>query len=323
MQLPTIREATESLMNELERGNYSSRILHVNKQVNSETNAYIQNCITNARKECEKRSPTNTDNKKRDSHNMVKFDVVSSRIIDKDVDRKHVAYTIVVTNDSNEPDRNPCVIERRYTDFLELYSQLRHTFPNHFSSFIFPRKLFIGNFSPDSITTRRLAFESLLNLIVKQQVLKESSYFISFLQNRELLEAKEWIQSSRFDQAIPLVENSFRLLNKLHTDRHPAVLSCLCLLVACCDAYNHNCATSFAELALHRYEAVSDVDLLQFYVPLLNLCLQRYEDTARERAYVEERLASMKRRGINVAGHPTLLNIVMTGMFGSTSTSLQ
>ncbi|XP_022185631.1 sorting nexin-20 [Nilaparvata lugens] len=310
---PILAEANGSFKEPLAIIRENSCLKGDNKQMNSEINTYIQNWISNARKEYEKRLPSH---RSRDSRNLVKFEVVSGRILDVDVDRKHVAYTIVVTNDSKELDRNPNVIERRYTDFLDLYSKLRHTFPHHFTSFNFPKKLFIRNFAPESITTRRLAFEELLNLIDQQQALKESGHFISFLQNRELLEAKVWIESNRFDQAIPLVENTFRLLNKVHTDRHPAVLSCLCLLVACCDAYNYYCATYFAELALHRYEAVSDADLLQFYVPLLYVCLQRYQDSA-AKVYVEERLISMKRRGINVAGHPSLLDIVMTAIFGS------
>ena len=83
-------------------------------------------------------------------------------------------------------------------------------------------------------------------------------------------------------QAAPLLENAFRLLNKLYTDRHPFVIIALCRLVACCAADTTEIrvggrAEKFAELALRRFEAVSDTDLLQFYVPLLQLCVHLWE----------------------------------------------
>lgn len=73
-----------------------------------------------------------------------------------------------------------------------------------------------------------------------------------------------WLLNSSFSfQAKPVVENSFWLLSKFWTDRTPVVLRCLCLLVAIMAKTRDPNSLSLSTLALHRYQAVSDVDLLK------------------------------------------------------------
>lgn len=105
------------------------------------------------------------------------------------------------------------------------------------------------------------------------------------------------------------MEGSFRLLNKLLTDRHPRVLQTLCLLVATQEAAGSKDTVKFAQIAVRRYEAVSDTELLRYYVPLLQLCLRVF-DPSSDRDALEKRLECMKRRGIKVDGCPSLLEIV-------------
>lgn len=117
-------------------------------------------------------------------------------------------------------------------------------------------------------------------------------------------------------QAAPLLENAFRLLNKLHTDRHPLVITALCRLVACCAADAHeSCvggrAEKFAELALRRFEAVSDADLLKYYVPLLQLCVHLWWSLGKDKQPLVSRLEDLKMRGIRVDGLPSLLDAML------------
>ncbi|XP_075212239.1 sorting nexin-20-like [Lycorma delicatula] len=282
------------------------------RSTSSETSAYIQSWITTAKNDPERKL------RRSDSEGtpMLIFEIVSTRTVDNPNDKKHVAYTVMVRKEGIEVDPYPSIIERRYTEFLTLYLCLRQSFPSAFTAFNFPKKLLTGNFAPESISARSVGFEALLS-IAAQHTIRDSLHVTSFMQNRELIEAKSWIQSERYDQAIPLVENTFRLLNKLYTDRHPAVLRTLCLLVGCCDADNHSGAVTFADLALHRYEAVSDTDLLRYYVPLLKLCIKLYWNVDKEKTLLEDRVADLKRRGIKVDGVPTLLEAVMRDTFGS------
>jgi len=218
----------------------------------------------------------------------------------------------MVRKDGIQPDPNPAVIERRYSDFLELYESLRREFPSLMTRITFPKKVLLGNFTPSVISERTAGFEALLEHVIREEKLRESPYLASFLHGREQREARQWIEAQRYDQAIPLLENSFRLLNKVHTDRHPAVMLTLCRLVACCSADPMTTsAEHFADLALRRYEAVSDADLLQFYVPLLQLCVRLWWSLGRDKRPLEARLEDLKRRGIKVDGCPTLLDALM------------
>ncbi|PNF29731.1 hypothetical protein B7P43_G11196 [Cryptotermes secundus] len=243
---------------------------------------------------------------------VLKFEVVSARTVDHNSEKKHVAYTIMVRKDAIQPDPNPAVIERRYSDFLELYESLRREFPSLMTSVTFPKKVLLGNFAPGVISERSAGFEALLEHIITEDRLRESSCLLSFLQGREQREARQWMEAQRYDQAIPLLENSFRLLNKLHTDRHPSVMLALCRLVACCSTDPvTTSAERFADLALRRYEAVSDADLLQFYVPLLQLCVRLWWSLGRDKRPLEARLEDLKRRGIKVDGCRTLFDALM------------
>lgn len=53
-----------------------------------------------------------------------------------------------------------------------------------------------------------------------------------------------------------------------------------------------------------RYEAVSDSDLLQYYIPLLKLCIELYMNANKDRTHLEQRLANFKLRGMKVDGLP-------------------
>ena len=75
------------------------------------------------------------------------------------------------------------------------------------------------------------------------------------------------------------------LLNfQVYTDRSRVVIVTLCRVVACGVVESPNGGTEedpslagpierFAKLALHRFDAVSDTDLLSLYAPLLKACV--------------------------------------------------
>lgn len=73
----------------------------------------------------------------------------------------------------------------------------------------------MGNFEPNLISNRCAAFESLLDLIANESRLRDSPAAISFFQDIELSEARRLINENKFDQALSVLETSFRLLNKV------------------------------------------------------------------------------------------------------------
>lgn len=227
--------------------------------------------------------------------------------------KKFVVYDLNVRLDSTKcTDSNPVTIERRYTDFLNLYETLRREHGPLLNGVIFPKKAFMGNFSSDLIAERSAGFEAFLDHIVSSSVLRESPHFLNFLQGMELTRACQLLDERRNEQAVPILEDCFRLLNKIYLDRSRAVLLLLCRLVAACTTcpVPHPSAEKWAELALHRYESVSDAELLSLYIPLLQTCTHLWWQRGRDNQFLEDRLKSISSKGINVKGGKTLAQAI-------------
>lgn len=73
----------------------------------------------------------------------------------------------------------------------------------------------VGNFDSALITARCDAFVSLLDLVANESRLRENPTTISFFQDPELLEARTLLSEGKFDQALAVLEMSFKLLNKV------------------------------------------------------------------------------------------------------------
>ncbi|XP_038209480.1 sorting nexin-21 isoform X1 [Zerene cesonia] len=248
---------------------------------------------------------------------MLKFEIVSSRTVEGvDNEKKFVAYMLQARQDSTEEriyDPDPANVERRYTHFLDLYNGLKKEFPDLMSNVSFPRKIVVGNFDPSLITTRCEAFELLLNLIASESRLRDSPPAIAFFQDVELKLAKQLISEEKYDQALSVLETSFRLLNKVYTDRSRVVLSVLCRIVACAGSSGGALAgpvERWAQLALRRYEAVSDSELLLIYVPLLHTCISIWETLGRDKTKLVEELNNLRRRGMKVDSVPSLMEAI-------------
>ncbi|CAH1369453.1 unnamed protein product [Tenebrio molitor] len=245
------------------------------------------------------------------------FEIVSARICDEGEEKKHVIYTLQVRHISGSDDLSPSVIERRYTHFLNLYNALKKEHPNLLVNIVFPKKVILGNFDNELISTRSTGFESLLKHISTESKLRSSKALVDFLQSVELEKARRFLEKSEFSNALPLLENNFKLLNKVFTDRSPAVLIALCRLLGCCMSIP-NCLHSekWAHLALHRYDGVSDSDLLELYVPLLTACVKIGWQTD----IIQQKLRDLERQGVKINKQCSLLdevNIVEEKIFGS------
>lgn len=136
--------------------------------------------------------------------------------------KKYVVYDLSVRQDmSSTSDPHPATIERRYTNFLELHRALRKDFGQFMDTSgtamapPFPKKVLMGNFSRELIAERSAAFEALLDHIVATTPLRESVHFLQFLQGIELKRACQLLDERRNEQAVPILENCFRLLNKV------------------------------------------------------------------------------------------------------------
>uniref|UniRef100_A0A182PDE0 PX domain-containing protein n=1 Tax=Anopheles epiroticus TaxID=199890 RepID=A0A182PDE0_9DIPT len=248
------------------------------------------------------------------------FEIPLARILpngtaaDTSSGKKYVLYEVNVRKDGPGPDPYPTIIERRYTHFLKLYDGLRKDHPALLQQLpvSFPKKVLMGNFTAELIGERSSAFECFLDHIVTVPSLRDSPHMLEFLQGDELRNACQLLDERRNELAVPLLENCFRLLNKIFLDKSKCVLLLLCRLVAACTTspIPHPSAEQWAELALRRYEHVCDTELLVLYIPLLQTCLHLWWQRGRDRTLLEERLNEMGKKGIKVKGGPTLAQAI-------------
>lgn len=223
--------------------------------------------------------------------------------------KKYVVYDLTCRQDTKTTaDANPTTIERRYTDFLKLYDGLKKEFPQQIANVAFPKKKILGNFNSELISERALAFENFLDYIISVSALRDSAQFLAFLQDDELDKACRLLDERRNEVAVPILENIFQLINKIFLDKSKPVLLLLCRLVAGCTTspIPHPSSEKWADVALRRFDHVSDVDLLVLFIPLLNTCSYLFWQKGRDAQHINDRLEEMRMRGIKIKDTLTL-----------------
>ncbi|XP_018794329.1 PREDICTED: sorting nexin-20 isoform X2 [Bactrocera latifrons] len=251
-----------------------------------------------------------------DGSTILRFEIQLARIMPPDGEdlkvKRYVIYELSVRQDSSIIDPQPATIQRRYTDFRNLYNILKKEFPNKMSTLYFPNKVLVGNFSADLIAERSAAFETFLTHVTSCSTLRDTPAFLHFLQDNELSKACQLLDERRNEMAIPLLENCFRLLNKIFMDRSRPVLLILCRLVAACtmSPVPHHSAERWATLALSRYDTLCDIDLLQLYIPLLHTCTHLWWQRGLDQKPITDRLEEMSKKGINTKSNVTLIQAI-------------
>lgn len=84
---------------------------------------------------------------------------------------------------------------------------------------------------------------------------------------------------------------------------------CRLLAAATTSPVPHPNAEKFAEIALRRFDHVSDADLLVLYVPLLQTCVHLWWQRGRDSSLINGRLEGLQMKGINTKGK-TLVQVL-------------
>ncbi|XP_030240973.1 sorting nexin-21 isoform X1 [Drosophila navojoa] len=251
-----------------------------------------------------------------DGSSELRFEILLAHIMPRENEdvkiKRFVIYELTVRQDSSTMDEQPAKIERRYTDFRDLYQCLKRELPNELASVNFPSKVLMGNFSAELIAERSAAFETFLTHIARNPKLRDSEGFLRFLQHDELTRACQYLDERRNEMAIPILENCFRLLNKIFMNRSRPVLLILCRLVAACTSspVPHHSAERWALLALSRFDTLCDIDLLPLYIPLLHTCAHLWWQRGQDQKPITDRLTEMSRQGINTANITSLMQAI-------------
>lgn len=206
-------------------------------------------------------------------------------------------------------DSMPAKIEKRYTDFSALNSALRRRFPQFMKEIAFPAKRMSGNFRADTIACRSRAFEQYLSHLFSISAIQTSTEFTDFFYGNSLHEGYRLIQNARYVDAIPLLLSTWKLQTKLLGDFHSQTISTLCAVVTCHAAVEQDRqAETYAELAL---ESIASDDQNPHLVPLLKLSIRLCWKLGKDKKKLESRLRTLKERGADVDGAPSLLEQVV------------
>lgn len=156
--------------------------------------------------------------------------------------KKFVNYTILIKTTPGL-DAHPAVIERRFSDFLNLHQGLmsEKAYASIIEKYvIFPKKVYMGNFSLEKIVERSIGFTRLLNVCMNNENLTRSVPFMSFLVDRELKEAHRLSLFGDPDDVQALIENAYYVEQKLYFTQEPQPGS----VSSSCSLDLSNCHTS-------------------------------------------------------------------------------
>ncbi|XP_076331918.1 sorting nexin 21 [Tachypleus tridentatus] len=237
----------------------------------------------------------------------VTFEIVSAKTVLQGR-RKHVSYTIIIKRIPGL-ERQPGVLERRYSDFLLLFQALRTRYPALLTEFPFPKKALVGNFTAEVIAERSVAFHHLLTYAFSVKELRQTPELADFLYNRELREAHKLMKTGHFEDASVILENIFFVQEKLLGESSWPVFSTLCFLVACLNAVdNITEAQKYAEIAICHMELYKNSEMS---VPLLILSVRLWWAVGKDKRDLEEKLQEIKQGGLSIDKLPTLLEFVL------------
>ncbi|XP_054164864.1 sorting nexin-20-like [Oppia nitens] len=252
------------------------------------------------------------------SQYRVTFEIISAKTVTSlsigSNRKKYVCYTILVKRVPGL-ETSPALIERRYSDFLHLYQSLRKCFPRLLTDFPFPKKTLVGNFTPEVITERSVAFQHLLTYCLSIRELRITQEFAEFLYYPELRDAQQKLKALLFEDVSNILENVYFIEEKLYLhSQEPTnqLLYTLCVLIGCLNAVDNTTeAQKFAEKALHLISNYSDFTNNQLIVSLIILALRLRWITGSDKTLFEQKLLEFKLNGINIERQPTLLEVIL------------
>ncbi|XP_045192015.2 sorting nexin-20-like [Mercenaria mercenaria] len=231
------------------------------------------------------------------------FEIISTDTI-KDGHSNFVIYRILLTK-SSIVDRNPVVIERRYSDFQQLHLDLSKHFKEHMEAISFPKKRLFGNFTPKTIAKRSRAFEQYLTHLYSIDEIRFSHTFLEFFYLTDLKEAYNCLLDVEYEKAIACFQKVLLIQEKILGFLNLTIGKTLCALVSCCQTVEDNMmGLKYGRQALKCYTNHEDN---KYYLPLLQSCVHLSWKTGEDKEKLEEILNQKRRDSKDL---PSLLSVV-------------
>ncbi|KAH0619634.1 hypothetical protein JD844_000436 [Phrynosoma platyrhinos] len=189
-------------------------------------------------------------------------------------------------------DSNKSVVERRYSDFERLHTNLLGEFYEEMEDITFPKKSLTGNFTEEIIIERKLAFQDYLRFLYSMECIRTSRMFIDFLMRPELEEAYSCLRGGQYTKALAGLLDIVALQEKLTKHRPILLVPTLCAILVCHkDLENPRSAYEFGEKALLRLKKYPGH---RYYLPLLETMVSLAYELGKDFISFQEKMEERK-----------------------------
>ncbi|XP_042294095.1 sorting nexin-20 [Sceloporus undulatus] len=220
----------------------------------------------------------------------VLFEIPSAKIVEKPF-TKYVKYQIFIIQ-TGSFDSNKSVVERRYSDFERLHTNLLGEFAEEMEDITFPKKTLTGNFTEEIIIERKLAFQDYLRFLYSMECIRTSRMFIDFLMRPELEEAYSCLRGGQYTKALAGLLDIVVLQEKLTKHRPILLVPTLCAILVCHkDLENPRSAYEFGEKALLRLKRYPGH---RYYLPLLETMISLAYELGKDFISFQEKMEERK-----------------------------
>lgn len=150
-----------------------------------------------------------------------------------------------------------------------------------------------------------------MNFVQDEGVLSRTAVFSKFLYHPEVMISNNLLLHSQFEEACPVLENTYILLNSLHWDTG-LILRTLCQLIVCLNAVsNYERSYMFAQIALKKFKSPSNRRFGKgLYLPLLIFCDGLWRMLGKDRIYLKSKIEQLHKQRRQEDIIPNLLEVL-------------
>ena len=200
----------------------------------------------------------------------------------------------MITSGTGLKEVNTCIV-RRYSDFEHLHKMLKKRFSDFLSSVVFPHKVFVGNFTSETIAKRSRAFEQYLTHLYSILDVRFSQEFSNFFTGEDYALAVQAFREGKYFNVITHLERYVPVMEKLYGNSHSCLSSAVCALVVSHAKTNRpDVADAYATLAVDSIPESPDT------VALLQMLARLRWSLGRDKTDVEGKLQMLRMKGVDV-----------------------